>query len=51
MSVRLYQTETSMFCEKVRIVLRLKKVPYEIVDVKQDERKSLIEFPVSARFP
>ena len=39
MAIRLFQSQTSMFCEKARIVFALKKVPYEIVDVRKDERK------------
>ena len=42
MAIRLFQSQTSMFCEKVRVVCAAKKVPYEIVDVRKDERKSLI---------
>src|SRR5258707_15687558 len=33
-----------MFCEKVRIVFAMKKVHYEIVDVRKDDRKSLLEY-------
>lgn len=51
MAIRLFQSQTSMFCEKVRIVLSLKKVPYEIVDVKKDDRKSLIEFSGQRKVP
>jgi glutathione S-transferase len=40
-----------MFCEKVRIVLAMKKVPYEIVDVRKDERKSLIEYTGQRKVP
>ncbi len=50
MSVRLYQTETSMFCEKVRAVLRMKNVPYEVVDVRND-RKPLIDFSGQRKVP
>jgi len=42
MAIRLFQSQMSMFCEKVRVVFAMKKVPYEIVDVRKDERKSLI---------
>ena len=42
MAIRLFQSQTSMFCEKVRIVFAMKNVPYEVVDVKKDDRKSLI---------
>lgn len=51
MAIRLFQSQTSMFCEKVRIVLGLKNVPYEVVDVKKDERKSLIEFSGQRKVP
>lgn len=51
MAIRLFQSQTSMFCEKVRIVLALKNVPYEVVDVKKDERKSLIEFSAQRKVP
>jgi glutathione S-transferase len=40
-----------MFCEKVRMVLAMKKVPYEIADVKLDDRKSLIEFSKQRKVP
>jgi len=51
MAIRLFQSQTSMFCEKVRVVLALKKVPYEVVDVKKDQRKSLIEFSAQRKVP
>jgi glutathione S-transferase len=51
MTVRLYQSQTSMFCEKVRIVFAMKKVPYEIVDVRKDDRKSLIEYTGQRKVP
>src|SRR5919106_6522656 len=51
MAVRLFQSQTSMFCEKVRVVFAMKKVPYEIVDVRKDERKSLIEFTGQRKVP
>ena len=51
MAIRLFQSQTSMFCEKVRIVLALKKIPYEVVDVKKDDRKSLIEFSGQRKVP
>ena len=44
MAIRLFNSQTSMFCEKVRVVFALKKVPYDVVDVRKDERKSLIEY-------
>jgi glutathione S-transferase len=40
-----------MFCEKVRVVLAMKKVPYEIVDVRKDDRKSLIEYTGQRKVP
>jgi glutathione S-transferase len=51
MTVRLFQSQTSMFCEKVRVVLAMKKVPYEVVDVRKDERKSLIEYTGQRKVP
>jgi glutathione S-transferase len=51
MAVRLFQSQTSMFCEKVRVVLAMKRVPYEIVDVRKDERKSLIEYTGQRKVP
>lgn len=51
MAIRLFQSNTSMFCEKVRVVLAMKKVPYEIVDVKADDRKSLIEYSGQRKVP
>lgn len=51
MAIRLFQSQTSMFCEKVRIVLGLKNVPYEVVDVKKDDRKSLIEYSGQRKVP
>jgi glutathione S-transferase len=51
MAVRLFQSQTSMFCEKVRIVMALKKVPYDIVDVRKDDRKSLIEYTGQRKVP
>lgn len=50
MAIRLFQTDTSMFCEKIRTVLRLKKVPYEVVDVRND-RTELIRFSGQKKFP
>jgi glutathione S-transferase len=40
-----------MFCEKVRVVLALKQVPYEVIDVRKDERKSLIEYTGQRKVP
>jgi glutathione S-transferase len=51
MAIKLFQSQTSMFCEKVRIVFALKKVPYEIVDVRKDDRKSLIEYTAQRKVP
>ena len=51
MAVRIFQSPTSMFCEKVRIVLAQKKIPYDIVDIRNDERKSLIEFSKQRKVP
>ena len=51
MAIKLYQSQTSMFCEKVRMVFAMKKVPYEIIDVRKDERKSLIEYTGQRKVP
>lgn len=51
MAVRLFQSQTSMFCEKVRVVFAMKKIPYEVVDVRKDERKSLIEYTGQRKVP
>jgi glutathione S-transferase len=51
MAIKLFQSQTSMFCEKVRIVFAMKKVPYEIVDVRKDDRKSLIEYTGQRKVP
>jgi glutathione S-transferase len=51
MALRLFQFKSSMFCEKVRIVLSLKNLPYELVDAKLDERKTLIEFSGQKKVP
>ena len=51
MAIRLFQSQASMFCEKVRVVFAVKKVPYEIVDVRKDERKSLIEYTGQRKVP
>jgi len=51
MAIRLFQSQTSMFCEKARIVFALKKVLYEIVDVRKDDRKSLIEYTGQRKVP
>ncbi len=51
MAIKLYQSQASMFCEKARIVFATKKVPYEIVDVRKDDRKSLIEYTGQRKVP
>ena len=51
MAIKLFQSQASMFCEKVRIVLAMKKVPYDIVDVRKDDRKSLIEYTGQRKVP
>ncbi len=51
MAIRLFQSQTSMFCEKVRIVFAMKNIPYDIVDVRKDERKSLIEYTGQRKVP
>jgi glutathione S-transferase len=51
MAIRLFQSQTSMFCEKIRIVLAMKNVPYDIVDVRKDERKSLLEYTGQRKVP
>jgi glutathione S-transferase len=51
MAIGLFQSQTSMFCEKVRIVLAMKHIPYEIADVRKDERKSLIEYTGQRKVP
>ena len=51
MAVRLFNSQASMFCEKVRVVFAMKKAPYEVVDVRKDERKSLIEYTGQRKVP
>lgn len=51
MAIRLFQFKTSMFCEKARIVLSSKGLPYEVVDARQDERKELIAFSGQKKVP
>jgi glutathione S-transferase len=51
MATRLFNSKFSMFCEKIRVVLNMKKVPYDVVDVRADERKSLIEFSNQRKVP
>ena len=50
MSIKLYQSETSMYCEKVRVVLRMKNVPYEVSDVRPN-RQPLIDFSGQRKIP
>jgi len=40
-----------MFCEKVRVVLAMKQIPYDVVDVRADDRKSLIEYTGQRKVP
>ena len=51
MATRLFNSRFSMFCEKIRVVLSMKKVPYDVVDVRADERKSLIAFSNQRKVP
>ena len=51
MAIKLFNSQTSMFCEKVRVVFALKKVPYEVIDVRADERKSLLEYTNQRKVP
>ena len=51
MATRLFNSKNSMFCEKLRVVLSMKKVPYDVVDVRADERKSLIAFSNQRKVP
>jgi len=51
MAIKLFNSQTSMFCEKVRIVFAMKKVPYEVIDVRKDERKSLLEYTNQRKVP
>ncbi len=51
MATRLFNSKFSMFCEKIRIVLTMKQVPYDTVDVRADERKSLIAFSSQRKVP
>jgi glutathione S-transferase len=51
MAIRLFQSQASMFCEKARVVFAMKKVPYDVVDVRKDERKSLIEYTGQRKVP
>ncbi len=50
MAIKLYQSETSMFCEKVRIVLGMKQIPYEVSDVRPN-RQPLIDFSGQRKIP
>lgn len=51
MATRLFNSRFSMFCEKIRVVLTMKKVPYDVVDVRADERKSLLAFSNQRKVP
>lgn len=51
MATRLFNSKNSMFCEKLRVVLTMKGVSYEVVDVRADERKSLIAFSNQRKVP
>jgi glutathione S-transferase len=51
MAIRLFQSQASMFCEKVRVVMAMKRIPYDIVDVRADDRKSLIEYTGQRKVP
>src|SRR5258706_2504513 len=51
MAIKLFNSQTSMFCEKVRIVFAMKKVPYDVVDVRKDDRKSLLEYTNQRNVP
>ena len=51
MAIKLFNSQTSMFREKVRVVFALKKVPYEVIDVRADERKSLLEYTNQRKVP
>jgi len=51
MAIRLFQFPTSMFCEKARIVLTHKNLPYEIMDARQDDRKALMGFSGQKQVP
>ena len=51
MAIKLFNSQTSMFCEKVRMVFALKNVPYEVIDVRADERKSLLEYTNQRNVP
>ncbi|HEY1371719.1 MAG TPA: glutathione S-transferase family protein [Candidatus Binatia bacterium] len=50
MAITIYQSATSMFCEKVRIVMRMKNVPFEIFDVRPN-RQPLIDFSGQRKVP
>lgn len=51
MATRLFNSKFSMFCEKIRVVLTMKRVPCEVVDVRADDRKSLIAFSSQRKVP
>ncbi len=50
MGIKLYQSQTSMFCEKVRVVLSMKNIPYEVIDVRPN-RQPLIDFSKQRKVP
>ena len=50
MATRLFNSKNSMFCEKIRVVLTMKKVPHDVVDW-ADERKSLLAFSNQRKVP
>lgn len=51
MAVRLFQFPTSMFCEKVRMALAIKGLPYEAVDARSNDRRALMEFSGQRKVP
>ena len=51
MANRLFNSKTSMFCEKLRVVLTMKGVSYDVVDVRADNRESLIAFSNQRKVP
>ena len=51
MAIRLFQSQTRMFCKKLKIFLAMKKIPYDIVNVRKEERKSFIAYTGKEKFP
>lgn len=51
MAIRLFQFPTSMFCEKVRMALSLKNIPYEAIDARQNDRQTLMEYSGQRKVP